>query len=200
MCGRYAFDDIREIYEARQILDQIAQRLGSDAAAGIKTGEVFPTETAAVLAQSKQGALADVMRWGYPYARKIVINARSETLLQRPAFRKSLRGGRCLIPCTGFFEWKREQGGKKKYMIRPEGASFFYLAGLFDRFLGEECSRFVIITAPASASMREIHDRMPLIVPAAATDMWLDDKYTEDISDRVRRICVLTDTLDKTAV
>lgn len=199
MCGRYAFSDIDEVYEARRILEEVVKRLGEEQAAAVKTGEVFPTEHAAVIAQQPGGSCADVMKWGYPIAGKLLINARSETLAEKPLFARSLSGGRCLVPCTGFFEWKAEGKRKQKFLIRPEGARFFYLAGLHSRFAedGRPGEHFVIITAPANEAMQAIHPRMPLIVPREASGLWLGNS---DAGEAVRRIYPLTDALEMQAV
>ncbi len=198
MCGRYAFDDIKEIYEARKILADLSQRLGEKAAAGVKTGEIFPTDKAAVIAQNAQGYGADIMAWGYPLARtkKIIINARSETLAQKPFFAKSLAAKKCLIPCTGFFEWKSVGKGKQKYLIRPQSEDFFYLAGLYNAFNNSEESvqnRFVIITAPANKFMKDIHGRMPLIVKTGDVEKWFEknidfNKLSDQIYDKIREL------------
>ena len=199
MCGRYAFSDIDEIYEARKILEEVARRLGDEEAAAVKTGEVFPTEHAAVVVQGPGGTQTGVMQWGYPLQGKLLINARSETIAEKPLFRKSLAGGRCLVPCTGFYEWKAEGKHKQKYLIRSEGEQFFYLAGVFSRFNldGNMGDRFVIVTAPANEAMREIHTRMPLIVPVGSAELWLANKWTEDIIERIYR---LTTRLEMQAV
>ena len=199
MCGRYAFSDFDDIYEARRILEEVARRLGDETAAAVKTGEVFPTERAAVVAQRPGGAHADVMQWGYPLNGKLLINARSETIAEKPLFRRSLSGGRCLIPCTGFFEWKAEGKRKQKFLIQPEGERFFYLAGLFSRFIedGRASDRFVIVTAPANEAMQEIHPRMPLIVPAGGAGLWLENIWTEDT---IEKIYGLTSRIEAQAV
>lgn len=199
MCGRYAFFDIDEIYEARKILEEVASRLGDEQVAAIKTGEVFPSERAAVVAQHQNGAQADMMNWGYPVGGRLLINARSETIAEKPLFSKSLIGGRCLVPCTGFFEWKDEGKHKQKYLIYPEGEKFFYLAGLYSRFFDKGISgkHFVIITAPANEVMKQIHPRMPLIVPRKASGLWLGSNRTEGI---IKEIYDLTDRLTMQAV
>lgn len=180
MCGRYSFDDIKEIYEVRSIIEDVASRLGEDTAAGIKRGEVFPSETAAVVTQVNPGLCCNAMSWGYPLSQRnqLIINAKSENIFDLEIFRKSLPGKRCLIPCTGFFEWKHEGNKKTKYLIKPEGENFFYLAGLYDSYniKGEKKNRFVIITTPANACMKEIHGRMPLIVLKNAAADWLHSK------------------------
>jgi putative SOS response-associated peptidase YedK len=199
MCGRYAFSDIDEIYEARRILEEVAQRLGDEQAAAVKTGEVFPTERAAVVAQRPDGAHAEAMRWGYPMNGRLLINARSETIAEKPLFARSIAGGKCLVPCTGFFEWKTEGKRKQKFLIRPEGTRFFYLAGLYSRFVedGRTGERFVIITAPANEAMKEVHPRMPLIVPKESPGLWLENRLNENSINEIYR---LTEKLDLQAV
>ncbi len=177
MCGRYSFDDLHEIYEVRSIIEDVASRLGEDAAAEVKSGEVFPSEKAAVVTQTEPGLQCSVMSWGYPLSgnSRLIINAKSENIFRLETFRKSLKNKRCLIPCTGFYEWKHEGKNKTKYIIRPNGEDFFYLAGLYDSYQikGEKMDRFVIITAPANTQMKEVHSRMPLIVLKKAAVDWL---------------------------
>lgn len=191
MCGRYAFDDIEEIYEVRAFLEDVASNVGSEKASAIKTGEVFPSETAAVLAEGF-GPAAFV--WGYPLhgTKRIIINARSETIFEKPMFRKSVVDKKCLIPCTGFFEWKKQDTGKQKYKIKPKGENFFYLAGLYNTYYnnGSPEQRFVIITAPANESMIEIHDRMPLIVTKQNADNWINSDVLDidEVYNKVKEL------------
>ena len=191
MCGRYAFDDIEEIFEVRTILEELAENVGSDKASGVKTGEVFPSETAAVIAQ---GRGASAMAWGYPLhsTSRLIINARSETLFDKPMFKKSIASNRCLVPCTGFFEWSKSSGAKHKFKIYPAGEKFFYLAGLYGSFSkdGAVQERFVIITAPANEDMKPIHERMPLMVLRDDKNSWLGAD-TVDIEALYKRITKL---------
>lgn len=197
MCGRYSFDDLHEIYEVRSIIEDVASRLGEDAASGVKRGEVFPSETAAVVTQVSPDLCCDVMSWGYPLSQKsqLIINAKSENLFHIEMFRKSLHNKKCLVPCTGFFEWKHEGKNKTKYIIKPQGEGFFYLAGLYDSYYikGEKKDRYVIITAPANAKMKEIHSRMPLIVLKGAAREWLNNDIN---SANIKKIYDMTENLD----
>jgi putative SOS response-associated peptidase YedK len=186
MCGRYAFDHIKDIYEARKILDEISSRLGRETAGSVKTGEIFPSERAAVLVQNENGYAADVMEWGYPLKdTRLVINARSESAERTPMFSKSLANRKCLIPCTGYFEWKPNGKVKEKYKIKTEGERLFYLAGLYDTFnIGNtEKKRFVILTREADPRIREIHARMPVIVKQDDIRKWLFEGYGQGIID-----------------
>ena len=126
MCGRYAFDDIEEIFEVRTILEEAAASLGSDKASKIKTGEVFPSETAAVIAQGR-GAAA--MAWGYPLhsTSRIIINARSETIFEKPMFKKSIAAKKTdvLFHAPGFLNGanRRVQSTSSRYARKGRGFS-----------------------------------------------------------------------------
>ncbi|WP_348529965.1 SOS response-associated peptidase [Methylocaldum sp. RMAD-M] len=110
-----------------------------------------------------------------PYS---TINARAETVADKPAYRQPFRKRRCLIPADLFYEWKAEGTGKQPYAIGLESGEPFSLAGLWDRWEGdgqtiESCT---IIVTQANALMATIHDRMPVILPPSAYDVWLDPK------------------------
>ena len=180
MCGRYAFDDPKEIFEVRMLLEEIAEIFGEQAASSVKTGEVFPTDTAAVLAQNGGGAQAEPMTWGYllPGTSRPVINARSETLMEKPMFHGSVMSKKLLIPCTGFYEWQTFGKQKIKYHIRIQDSDFFYLAGLYRTYQLRDMvyNRFVIITSPSAGAMQDIHHRMPLMIPKDQKTVWLNAK------------------------
>jgi putative SOS response-associated peptidase YedK len=178
MCGRFSLDRVEEIFELRRILSEIGGRLGPDALLSIKTGEIFPTDSAAVIRQAPEGDLADVLRWGYPLrdGRNSLINARSETMLEKPLFSHSIPGKRCLVPATGFFEWQSAGKTKQKYRIRIRGTDYFYLAGLWEEFTlpgGIRRPCFVILTAAAEGDMTAIHERVPVIARPENKDIWL---------------------------
>jgi putative SOS response-associated peptidase YedK len=137
MCGRYSFDDIHDIFEARSIIEDIASRLGNDAAESVKTGDVCPNDAAAVLAQKGADHETGIMSWGFPKSqtKQLIINARSETIFDLNLFRRSIYDKKCLIPCTGFYEWKSIEKNKIKYIIRPEGQKFFILPAFMMIFI-----------------------------------------------------------------
>jgi len=139
---------------------------------------------------------ATLMRWGLiPSWSKAMaagppmINARAETLAEKPAFRTALRRRRCLIPADGFYEWQQLPGrakGKKQpfYIHRPDGAPFSF-AGLWETWNDasanltfESCT---IVTTEANSKLRELHDRMPVVLATNDCAAWLDPK-TEDPS------------------
>jgi putative SOS response-associated peptidase YedK len=105
------------------------------------------------------------------------INARAETAAEKPSFRGPFRHHRCLLPASGFFEWRVEDGGKQPYFVRPRGGGLFALAALWDGWLGADGSEIescAILTTGANEVMAPIHDRMPVIVPPGAFGLWLD--------------------------
>ena len=107
-----------------------------------------------------------------------MINARAETIAEKPAFRAAFRRRRCLIPADGFYEWKTERGRKQPYRIALEGGAPFAFAGLWERWEGsgeagavESCT---IVTTEANARLKAIHHRMPVILAPEAYVAWLD--------------------------
>ena len=124
-----------------------------------------------------------VLRWGLvPFWAKDVkigarlINARAETVHEKPAFRSAFRARRCLIPSNGWFEWKRTGGGKQPYFLALESSAPVSFAALWEQWGrdGQHIESFTIITTEASPGLTDIHDRQPAVVdPDDFTD-WLD--------------------------
>ena len=123
------------------------------------------------------------LRWGLvpPWARDLkmgarMINARSETVHEKPAFRSAFRRRRCVIPVNGWFEWRREGGEKQPYWIRRENAEVFSLAGLWECWgKGEEpVETFTVLTTAVSPALADIHHRQPVIVEDGDVDEWLN--------------------------
>lgn len=166
MCGRFNVD-----FEAEKELKKILKELNKKyPGRKPKSGEVFPTDTAAILVQGEEEAQAELSVWGFPqYTGKgVIINARSETALEKPTFRDSILNRRCIIPTTGFYEWDKE---KNKYLFRDTTSTILYLAGMYHMYQG--VSRFVILTTAANDSMKLIHHRMPLIIEEKNIWSWL---------------------------
>jgi putative SOS response-associated peptidase YedK len=107
-----------------------------------------------------------------------LINARGETVAEKPSFRSAFRKRRCLIPADGFYEWKKLDGGKQPHFIHLRDEEPFAFAGLWEHWInpddGEVIESCTIVTTEANALMRTLHDRMPVILPAADYDRWLD--------------------------
>jgi putative SOS response-associated peptidase YedK len=157
---------------------------------------IAPTQVVPAIAQDRQGRRMGLLRWGLvpswaedPGMGSRMINARSETVAEKPAFRNAFRNRRCLVPADGFFEWKKEgveegkKASKRPYWIHLSSREPFSFAGLWERWAppdGEELFTFTIITAEAAPSIRSIHPRMPVILPAAARDQWLDPEASSE--------------------
>lgn len=184
MCGRYVIMTQEENEELRNIINEINDRyIDEKRTPAFKTGEIFPSDTAPILTSGSGGKPAvQLFKWGFPNFKQtsqLLINARSETLLEKPTFRRIISSNRCLVPASGFFEWKNTENGKEKHLIRKSGCSLLYMAGLYNSFLdksGKQQTSFVIITTSASIKMSEIHSRMPVILGSEAMDYWLDPK------------------------
>jgi len=128
------------------------------------------------------------LRWGLvPFWAKDatlgrrLINARLDSLADKPAFREALTRRRCLIPASGFYEWGVDAAGKKQpFFIRPRAEPLLAIAGLWERWRprggesGEPLETCVIVTTEANALLAPIHDRMPVVLSRAAQDVWLD--------------------------
>jgi len=118
----------------------------------------------------------------------VAINARAETLAEKPSFREPFRHKRCIIPVNGFYEWKKEDGHKVPYWIYPsknnKEGNFFALAGIWDewkdRETGEITTSSAIITTEPNELMRPIHDRMPVILEPENWKLWLDTEVQEE--------------------
>ena len=171
MCGRYYIEiDDSELEEiVREAEKRVKEYPGQIT---LKTaGEIFPTDTVPVL--TSPGICAP-MKWGFiSFKGSPVINARSETALEKPMFQKAMLERRCLIPASGYYEWRVEEGKSKKtkYRIHLPGECM-YFAGCFRQEKGSALPHFVILTKQASESISVIHDRMPLILPTANAESW----------------------------
>lgn len=104
------------------------------------------------------------------------VNAKSETVAEKPMFRDSFRKRRCLIPADGFYEWRNTPEGKKPMFFRLRGGGLMALAGIWDCWKGPTDRLFTcaILTTSANTLVAQVHDRMPVILPTADHDRWLD--------------------------
>ena len=172
MCGRYYIDTEDSSEELKQIIEEINHaQANTEAHALMKSGEIFPTNIVPVVGQDGP----TLMKWGYAGYGNRVINARSETAFTKPMFRKSLLERRCLIPASGYYEWKRNASGsksKQKFALYRAEKPLF-MAGIWREEQSEKLPVFVILTREAAPGIAEIHDRMPLILPQEACDEWL---------------------------
>ncbi len=109
------------------------------------------------------------------------INARAETVAERPAYRAAFRYRRCLVPASGFYEWAKAPHGKQPYFIHLPDEPLFAFAGLYDVWHspdGSELRTYTILTCAPNRLMASLHHRMPVILPRAAEAVWLDPHET----------------------
>ncbi|MCX7921546.1 MAG: SOS response-associated peptidase [Clostridia bacterium] len=201
MCGRFIIFSEAEEIEIKSIVEEINRKYTGGAA--VKTGEIFPTDTVPVITAEKGVRTLSLHKWGFPGFKNsgVIINARSETLHEKPMFRNALFARRCLIPANGFFEWKKIGKEKQKHLIRSSEQRVFYMAGLYGKFVDKQntpFTAFVIITTPASASMADIHERMPVILTdESGIKTWLDCSSTnlsilKPLMDPYERLIITT--------
>ena len=176
MCGRYQLvipaDELAALFALDEVPDAFPPRYN-----------IAPTQPVHVVHRAADGARrADLMRWGLlpswvkdPKAFPLIINGRSETAADKPAFRNALRRRRVLLPASGFYEWARDGAVKQPYLFTA--ASPVALAGVYETWMGpngEEMDTVAVLTGAATGVPARYHDRMPLTVPAAAWGRWLD--------------------------
>jgi putative SOS response-associated peptidase YedK len=179
MCGRFTLQPTEAVYKRFQIgnrLDSLVPRYN------IAPGQMVPV----IIANSYHRIT--LMRWGlilhWAKDEKTaynMINARVESLTQRPAFRGLLSHNRAVIPACGYYEWKAEGREKTPYYIHPQRESFVAFAGLYDVWMntrGEGLYTFTIITTEADPFMARLHHRMPVVLERDLEDDWLDPELT----------------------
>ena len=130
-----------------------------------------------------------LMRWGFlpgfvknPKEFPLLINARAETLLEKPSFRAAVKRRRCLIVADGFYEWRREGKTKSPFLIRRTNREPMGFAGLYETWSdasGGEIDTACIITVAANRLMTHVHERMPAILPRPQFSLWLDNDGVE---------------------
>ncbi|AHY48284.1 hypothetical protein RradSPS_3001 (plasmid) [Rubrobacter radiotolerans] len=176
MCGRYTL---------RTPPERLAQVFGVEGPLPEWSGpsyNVAPSQRVLAVVGADGGRRFEHLRWGLAPAwskdpSSGPINARSETVAEKPSFRSAFRSRRALIPADGYYEWKRVgKGPKQPYLFTLAGGEPFAFAGLWERWgEGEEELRTAaLLTTEPNAVAREVHDRMPVILPREAYDLWLD--------------------------
>ena len=178
MCGRYAIttapEAIRALFRYPE-LPNFPPRYN-----------VAPTQPVPIVRMFEGQRQFALVRWGLipswvkdPRAFSLIINARAELVLDKPAFRNGMKYRRCLFPADGFYEWKRDGERKQPYFVRLKSGGPLAFAGLWESWTGpngEEQESAAIVTTTASRSIAHIHDRMPVILSPEAFDFWLDPK------------------------
>lgn len=175
MCGRYAFIPGKGFYTRFSIQNRLEQL---EAAYNIAPSMRLP-----VITRNSPNKVS-LMKWGLipswtkePRTKFSTINARAETITESPVYRGAYKDRRCLVPASGFYEWKTTPEGKLPYFIHLKSQDVFSFAGLYDIWKdaeGEELYTYTIITTTPNALMEPIHNRMPVILSPADEDTWLD--------------------------
>lgn len=190
MCGRYTYTQIPELDE-----DAVVFPDGKEIPL-IPRYNIAPTNYAPVITQRAPKNI-HFFRWGliphWAKDEKIgykLINARSETVLEKPSFRDSVLEQRCLVPADSFYEWKKITGGKQPYRIGTNGFKPFYMAGLTSKWRTQEgltLHTYTILTTSANEMMEGLHNRMPVILDKAQAVKWLSP--TRDPSLLIEELC-----------
>jgi putative SOS response-associated peptidase YedK len=182
MCGRYTLStSIESLAEEFGIAGPLPELQPSY--------NVAPTqEVPAVVAGGGGGRRLEMLRWGLipSWADEAgigarMINARSETVAEKPSFRRAFKERRCLIPADGFYEWQKTNGGKQPYYLRMKSGRPFAFAGLWESWNGDgnEIRSCTILTTNPNNIAREVHNRMPVILPPEVYEIWLDPDVRE---------------------
>jgi putative SOS response-associated peptidase YedK len=181
MCGRYALTTA---------IDQLLPRLKGPLPEGLlehhaPRSQVRPGEPVLIQRQ-EQGRLGVALAlWGLlpewsrdPLGTRRPINARSETVGEKPFFRGAWRHRRCLLPADGFYEWqKKADGTKQPWLFRRRGGAPFWLGGLWDRWIGPdggELETCCVLTTAPNQLLARVHDRMPVVIPDGLEEAWLE--------------------------
>jgi putative SOS response-associated peptidase YedK len=186
MCGRYVLstpgDVLAELFQLPAPVELAARY------------NIAPTQAVPIVRASvEDGRELAFAQWGlvphWAKERAIgnrLINARGETLAEKPSFRDAFKRRRCLIPADGFYEWRKVDGGKQPYLLRLRGGALFAFAGLWstwrDRERGETLESCAIVTTSPNALAATIHDRMPVILPPERHARWLDPAATDPVA------------------
>ena len=176
MCGRYTLkSDGQRVAEAFGLAESsdLPQRYN-----------IAPTQNVPVVLEENGTRKLETMHWGLipswaddPSIGSRMINARAETVSEKPSFRSAFKRRRCLVVADGFYEWKKADGGKQPHYLRLKDSGPFGFAGLWEKWNvegGEEIHSCTIITTEPNEVAADIHNRMPVILPLDVYDAWLD--------------------------
>jgi putative SOS response-associated peptidase YedK len=181
MCGRYAITSAPEA---------IRRLFGYDEQPNFPPRyNVAPTQPVPIVRMIEGRRQFALVRWGLipawvkdPRGFSLLINARGESLEEKPAFRAALRYRRCLFPADGFYDWRREGERARPYYVRRKAGGAMAFAGLWENWMGpngEEMETAAIVTTRANRMLATVHPRMPAIVPPEAFDLWLDSRSVD---------------------
>jgi putative SOS response-associated peptidase YedK len=178
MCGRY------NLTESQSHLEEWFKAVMEDDEGFQPNYNVAPTHNMPVVGQNLEGKRTiQRFRWGLlPFWAKdtkvgySMINARAESVDTKRSFKPYFKKYRCLVPASGFYEWKGKKGNKTPYLIHPTHEPVFAFAGLYSVWKSgdEKVPTYTIITTDANKKMEQLHDRMPVMLLKEEWDRWLD--------------------------
>ena len=182
MCGRYTLAiSKRRLAEAFDLSGEMPDLTPSY--------NVTPMQAVATVLGDGGERRLELMRWGLipswaddPEIGTRMINARSETVAEKPSFRAAFEKRRCLIPVDGFYEWQKTAGAKQPFHIRLQDGRPFALAGLWEKWRDEgglEIRSCTILTTEANGLLASVHGRMPVMLDPENYDFWLDPEVQE---------------------
>lgn len=171
MCGRFYLVSNKKT---------LAKQFGADNSVESNTSyNITPSQNCTVVRCNDETKELVKLNWGLvpSWAKSDIkiksINAKAETIREKPYFRSAFKKQRCIIPVSGFYEWKGSKGHKQPYCVYPLNDNYFGFAGLWEK--REELETFTIITTEANDLMKEVHHRMPVILDVENYDTWLQD-------------------------
>ncbi len=188
MCGRYSLAKKPE-----EISQHFSIRIPENFTGGYYNagpGQLLPAITA------DEPDLLQLLHWGFPAPWKsepfsnLIINARAETLEEKPMFKKLLNTHRCIIPADGFYEWERKKSGKQPYRFTLAEEGLFSFAGLYRQISdkqGKTLMAFSIITTKANGLVENIHNRMPVILSPEQESLWLEGNNYASVSVEIEK-------------
>lgn len=179
MCGRYAcFESEKDLIDRYEALPSEIKRFEP-------SYNIVPDSFNPVITRQSPNQVI-LMKWGLiphwakdPKIGRKMINARSETVAEKPAFRGPFAKRRCIVPANGFYEWKKTDKGKVPYYITLKKEKIISMAGIYDIWKdaeGFETISYSILTTAPNSLIEPIHNRMPVILKREDEDMWLDSK------------------------
>lgn len=194
MCGRYVLTATPE--ELRRLFRYAEQPNFPP------RHNIAPTQPIAVVVAGPDGPRFMLARWGFlpswvedPKSFSLIINARAETAPTKPSFRAAMRHRRCLVPASGFYEWRRTPAGKQPFFIRPRHGGPIGFAGLWETWSskdGSEIDTACVLTVPANRMIATIHDRMPAVVLPEHHARWLNSRDV-DVAEAMTLIAPVAD-------
>lgn len=177
MCGRYVLtlpaEAIRSLLKTGKLTEPVPRY------------NIAPTQPVLAVWEESGHREAKLARWGLvprwvkdPREFPLIINARSETMATKPAFRDAVKHQRCAVPATGYYEWRTDSAGRKRpHFITLRDGRPMIMAGVYATWVGpegEEVDSVALVTVPANSDLKHIHDRMPAIMEDDAVESWLN--------------------------